>query len=89
MAHHYQESIWCLQAEQYNGQVLLAHENDDFQVIEEWEPVNTANVQTPLDVYKCLNGRSLVSRGRFSEASLQPSIACGSSLTMMQPSVTL
>lgn len=45
-----------LQAEQYDGQVLLAHENDDFQVIEEWEPVTKGNVQTPLDVYKCLNG---------------------------------
>ncbi|KAK9861491.1 hypothetical protein WJX84_004658 [Apatococcus fuscideae] len=43
------------EAEQYDGQVLLAHENDDFQVIEEWEPVTKANVQTPLDVYKCLN----------------------------------
>ena len=44
------------EAELYNNQVLVAHENDDFQVVERWEPVTEVDVQTPLDVYKELAG---------------------------------
>ena len=44
------------EAEQYGNQVLVAHESDDFQVVERWEPVTEVDVQTPLDVYKELAG---------------------------------
>ena len=44
------------EAEQYNSQVLVAHESDDFQVVERWEPVTEVDVQTPLDVYRELAG---------------------------------
>ena len=44
------------EAELYSNQVLVAHESDDFQVVERWEPVTEVDVQTPLDVYKELVG---------------------------------
>jgi hypothetical protein len=44
------------QAAQYGNQVLVAHEDDQFQVVEEWEPVTEADVQTPLEVYQELMG---------------------------------
>lgn len=52
---------WCVQdvlkeAEQYSSQVLVAHESDDFQVVERWEPVTDVDVQTPLEVYQELKG---------------------------------
>jgi hypothetical protein len=34
------------------GAVLVAHEGPDFAVVEEWEPVTDADVQTPADVYR-------------------------------------
>ena len=40
----------------YNNQILVAHENDDFQVIEQWEAVTEVDVQTPLEVYRELSG---------------------------------
>ncbi|KAL4440251.1 hypothetical protein ABPG75_003252 [Micractinium tetrahymenae] len=40
------------EAAQYGNQVLVAHEDDQFQVVEEWEPVTEADVQTPLEVYQ-------------------------------------
>lgn len=45
------------EAEQYNNQILVAHENDDFQVVEQYEAVTDADVQTPLEVYRELSGR--------------------------------
>lgn len=45
------------EAEQYNNQILVAHENDDFQVIEQYEAVTEADVQTPLEVYRELSGK--------------------------------
>ena len=42
----------------YGNQVLVAHESDDFQVVERWEPVTEVDVQTPLDVYKELAGEA-------------------------------
>ena len=44
------------EAAQYNNQILVAHENDDFQVIEQWEAVTEVDVQTPLEVYRELSG---------------------------------
>ena len=40
------------EAAQYNNQILVAHENDDFQVVEQWEAVTEVDVQTPLEVYQ-------------------------------------
>jgi hypothetical protein len=40
------------EAAQYGNQILVAHEDDAFQVVEEWEPVTEADVQTPLEVYQ-------------------------------------
>lgn len=40
----------------YGGQVLTAGEDDDFQVVELWEYVTEASVQTPSDVYAALEG---------------------------------
>lgn len=39
------------EAARYGGAVLVAHEDDHFQVVEEWEPVTEADVQTPAEVY--------------------------------------
>ena len=44
------------EAVDYNNQILVAHENDDFQVIEQWEAVTEVDVQTPLEVYRELSG---------------------------------
>lgn len=35
----------------YGGMVMVAHEDDSFQVIEEWEAVTEVDVQTPAEVY--------------------------------------
>ncbi|DBA95417.1 TPA: hypothetical protein ACH3X3_013289 [Trebouxia sp. C0006] len=43
------------EAAQYYNQILVAHENDDFQVIEQWEAVTEVDVQTPLEVYRELS----------------------------------
>ena len=48
------------EAEQYNNQILVAHENDDFQVIEQYEAVTEADVQTPLEVYRELSGKLFI-----------------------------
>ena len=48
------------EAAQYNNQILVAHENDDFQVIEEWEAVTEVDVQTPLEVYRELSGEDQI-----------------------------
>eukprot|EP00887_Chlorella_sp_A99_P002448 scaffold10.g2448.t1 len=40
------------EAEQYDHQILVAHEDDQFQVVQQWEPVTEVDVQTPLEVYR-------------------------------------
>jgi Inositol hexakisphosphate len=40
------------EAARYGGAVLVAHEDDEFQVVEGWEPVSEVDVQTPLEVYE-------------------------------------
>lgn len=47
--------LW-LQAAECGNQILIAGETDDFQVVEEWEPVTEAEVQTPSEVYASLAG---------------------------------
>ncbi len=37
------------EAGQYGAAVMVAHENDDFQVVEQWEAVTEVDVQTPLE----------------------------------------
>lgn len=40
------------EAAQYGNQVMVAHEDDQFQVVEQWEAVSEVDVQTPLEVYQ-------------------------------------
>ena len=54
--HAWLEQDVLREAEMYGNQVLVAHESDDFQVVERWEPVTEVDVQTPLDVYQELAG---------------------------------
>lgn len=44
------------EAAKYGNQIMVAHEDDNFQVIQTWEAVTEADVQTPLDVYQELAG---------------------------------
>ena len=39
------------ESETYGGSIMVAHEDDQFQVIEDWEGISLADVQTPLEVY--------------------------------------
>jgi len=39
------------EAAKYDGSVIVAHEDDQFQVVEDWEAVTEVDVQTPADVY--------------------------------------
>lgn len=41
-----------LEADMYDGSVLIAHEDDQFQVVEDWEAVTEVDVQTPAEVYE-------------------------------------
>eukprot|EP00884_Botryococcus_braunii_P001844 jgi/Botrbrau1/11660/Bobra.168_2s0015.2 len=40
------------EATRYGNQIMVAHEDNNFQVIQTWEAVTEADVQTPLDVYQ-------------------------------------
>jgi hypothetical protein len=42
------------EAAQYGDQILVADEDDQFQVLQHWEPVTEVDVLTPLEVYKGL-----------------------------------
>ena len=54
------------EASSYGNQILVAHEDDDFQVIQKWEPVTEVDVETPLDVYRELEGSPCSLRVSFS-----------------------
>lgn len=41
-----------VEAGMYDGGVMVAHEDDEFQVVEDWEAVTEVDVQTPAEVYK-------------------------------------
>lgn len=60
-------SLLALQAAHYGHQILVAHEDDQFQVVEQWEAVTDVDVQTPLEVYQELVG-GWCGRGRGSRA---------------------
>ena len=49
-------ALILVQAALYSNQILVAHEDDDFQVIEQWEAVTEVDVQTPAEVYQELVG---------------------------------
>ncbi|GAB4814185.1 hypothetical protein N2152v2_001231 [Parachlorella kessleri] len=40
------------EAAQYGHAIMVAHEDDQFQVVEQWEAVTEVDVQTPLEVYQ-------------------------------------
>jgi hypothetical protein len=48
------------EAARYGNQIMVAHEDDNFQVLQIWEAVTEADVQTPLDVYRELAGEAVI-----------------------------
>lgn len=50
------------EAQEYGNQIMVAHEDDDYQIVQKWEAVTEVDVQTPLDVYQELEGRFLETR---------------------------
>ncbi|KAL4323919.1 hypothetical protein GQ457_11G001890 [Hibiscus cannabinus] len=42
------------EAERYEGAIMVIHETDDGQIFDAWEHVSCDSVQTPLEVFKCL-----------------------------------
>ncbi|XP_010544899.1 PREDICTED: paladin-like [Tarenaya hassleriana] len=42
------------EAKRYGGAIMVIHETKDGQIFDAWEHVNADSVQTPLEVYKCL-----------------------------------
>lgn len=42
------------EAERYGGAIMVIHETNDGQIFDAWEHVSSESVQTPLEVFKCL-----------------------------------
>ncbi|XP_010523868.1 PREDICTED: paladin-like isoform X2 [Tarenaya hassleriana] len=42
------------EAKRYGGAIMVIHETKEGQIFDAWEHVNSDSVQTPLEVYKCL-----------------------------------
>jgi len=42
------------EAERYQGAIMVIHETDDGQIFDAWEHVSSDAVQTPVEVFKCL-----------------------------------
>lgn len=47
------------EAQDYGNQIMVSHEDDDFQIMQKWEAVTDVDVQTPLEVYRELEGALL------------------------------
>eukprot|EP00889_Picochlorum_renovo_P000852 jgi/Picre1/27882/NNA_000845.t1 len=49
------------EASQYDGSVMVAEEDDQFQIVVDWEPVTDVDIQTPAEVYEelCNDGYNL------------------------------
>ncbi|KAI9181243.1 hypothetical protein LWI28_012811 [Acer negundo] len=47
------------EAQRYGGAIMVIHETNDGQIFDAWEHVNTDSVQTPLEVFKCLEDDGL------------------------------
>ncbi|KAF7154830.1 hypothetical protein RHSIM_Rhsim01G0001400 [Rhododendron simsii] len=43
------------EAERYGGAIMVIHETDDGQIFDAWEQVSSDVIQTPLEVFKCLD----------------------------------
>ncbi|KAL6009024.1 hypothetical protein ACLOJK_022251 [Asimina triloba] len=42
------------EAERYGGAIMVIHETDDGQIFDAWEHINCNSIQTPLEVFRCL-----------------------------------
>ncbi|CAH9140358.1 unnamed protein product [Cuscuta epithymum] len=42
------------EAEHYNGAIMVIHETADGKIFDAWEHVSSDSIQTPLEVFKCL-----------------------------------
>lgn len=42
------------EADRYRGAIMVIHETDDGQIYDAWEDVSSDAIQTPLEVFKCL-----------------------------------
>ncbi|KAF8407388.1 hypothetical protein HHK36_006519 [Tetracentron sinense] len=47
------------EADRYGGAIMVIHETDDGQIFDAWEHVSSEAIQTPLEVYKCLEAEGL------------------------------
>ncbi|XP_010245398.1 PREDICTED: paladin isoform X2 [Nelumbo nucifera] len=47
------------EAERYGGAIMVIHETNDGQIFDAWEHVNSQAVQTPVEVYRCLEASGL------------------------------
>ncbi|KAL5700463.1 hypothetical protein ACHQM5_025902 [Ranunculus cassubicifolius] len=47
------------EAERYGGAIMVIHETDDGQIFDAWEHVSSDAIQTPLEVYSCLEVEGL------------------------------
>lgn len=47
------------EAERYGGAIMVIHETDDGQIFDAWEHVGPRAIQTPLEVYRCLEAEGL------------------------------
>ncbi|KAF9620477.1 hypothetical protein IFM89_013094 [Coptis chinensis] len=47
------------EAEHYGGAIMVTHETDDGQIFDAWEHVSSEAIQTPLEVYRCLEDEGL------------------------------
>ncbi|XP_059625500.1 uncharacterized protein LOC132268723 isoform X2 [Cornus florida] len=43
------------EAERYGGAIMVIHETDDGQIFDAWEHVSSDLIQTPLEVFRCLD----------------------------------
>lgn len=42
------------EANRYHGAIMVIHEDDDGKIFDEWEPVSSEAVKTPLEVFRGL-----------------------------------
>ncbi|WOL11986.1 paladin [Canna indica] len=47
------------EAERYGGAIMVIHETDDGQIFDGWEHIDAESIQTPLEVYRCLESEGL------------------------------
>lgn len=42
------------ESERFGGAIMVIHETDDGQIFDAWEHVNSDSIQTPREVFSCL-----------------------------------